>query len=149
MGNFVSSLEKPGPVVGFIYHNEMGLLYWGLCLFKMMVGICDFFLDLIFGYTITKGTREEQEMAREYENSAQIASIMGRGSYTLLMNHQLHHFSLRPDILFLKHACSILIQSSNPACGFSMMAHRDLAWLYRVRHTEVEPLNIGPNIALR
>ena len=25
------------------------------------------------------------------------------------------------DILFLKHACSIIRQSSNPACGFSMM----------------------------
>ena len=112
MGNFVSSLEKPGPALGFLYHNEMGVLYWGLCLLKMMVGVCDFFLDLLFGYTITKGTREEREMAREYENSAQIASIMGRGSYTLVMNHQLHHFSLRPDILFLKHACSIFRQSS-------------------------------------
>ena len=28
---------------------------------------------------------------------------------------------LQPDILFLKHACSILRQSSNPVCGFSMM----------------------------
>ena len=27
---------------------------------------------------------------------------------------------LVPDILFLKHACSILRQSSNPVCGFSM-----------------------------
>ena len=26
-----------------------------------------------------------------------------------------------PDMLFLKHACSILRQSSNPVCGFSMM----------------------------
>ena len=112
MGNFVSSLEKPGPALGFLYHNEMGVLYWGLCLLKMIIGVCDFFLDLFFGYTITKGTREERELARDYENSAQIASIMGRGSYTLVMNHQLHHFSLRPDILFLKHACSILIQSS-------------------------------------
>ena len=25
------------------------------------------------------------------------------------------------DILFLKHACTILRQSSNPVCGFSMM----------------------------
>ena len=28
---------------------------------------------------------------------------------------------LRADILFLKHACNILRQSSNPVCGFSMM----------------------------
>ena len=95
MGNFVSSLEKPGPVVGFFYHNEMGLLYWGLCLFKMAVGVCDFFLDLFLGYTVTGGTREERELAKEYEHSAQIASIVGRGSYTLVMNHQLHHFALR------------------------------------------------------
>ena len=56
MGNSISSLENPGPVVGFLYRNEMGLLYWGLCLFKMVVGLIDFLLDLLFGYTITKGT---------------------------------------------------------------------------------------------
>ena len=55
MGNLISSLENPGPVVGFLYQNEMGLLYWGFCLFKMAVSLGDFFLDLLFGYTITKG----------------------------------------------------------------------------------------------
>ena len=55
MGNLISSLENPGPVVGFLYQKEMGLLYLGLCLFKMMVFVVDFFLDLLFGYTITKG----------------------------------------------------------------------------------------------
>ena len=28
---------------------------------------------------------------------------------------------LQPYVLFVKHACSILRQSSNPECGFSMM----------------------------
>ena len=55
MGNSISSLENPGRVVGWFYQNEMGLLYWGLCLFKMLVGVSDFFLDLFFGYTITEG----------------------------------------------------------------------------------------------
>ena len=32
MENFIGSLESPGLVVGFLYRNEMGLLYWGLCL---------------------------------------------------------------------------------------------------------------------
>ena len=48
-------------------------------------------------YNLTKGTREERERAKEYENSAQIASIMGRGCYTLIMNHQLHNFALRHE----------------------------------------------------
>ena len=44
---------------------------------------------------VSQGTKEERKKAREYEHSAQIASIMGRGCYTLVMNHQLHHFALR------------------------------------------------------
>ena len=46
---------------------------------------------------LPKGTREEREKAKEYEHSAHIASIMGRGCYTLIMNHQLHNFALRHE----------------------------------------------------
>ena len=34
---------------------------------------------------------------------------------------RLPFFLLHPDVLFLKHECSILRQSSNPVCGFAMM----------------------------
>ena len=48
----------------------------------------------------------------------------------------------RADILFLKHACSILRQSSNPACGFCMwfccLAHGELAWLIHNLHSGLD-----------
>ena len=130
MGNFVGSLERPGPVVGFLYRNEMGLLYWGLCLFKMMVHICDFFLDRLFGYTITMGTREEREMAKDYEHSAQIASIMGRGSYTIVMNHQLHHYCLKHEQYvhprYILENDNITLQGMTPTHAFFCVSEPDV-----------------------
>ncbi len=29
-----SSLENPGLFTGFLFRNEMGLLYWGLCILR-------------------------------------------------------------------------------------------------------------------
>ena len=57
----------------------------------------DFFLDKMFGYTITEGTREERALAAKYEHSAQIAHIMGRGCYTIVMNQQLHNYALKHE----------------------------------------------------
>ena len=37
------------------------------------------------------------------------------------------------DILFLKHACSILRQSSYPVCGFSMMKQFRLCAVWRTK----------------
>ena len=39
-----------------------------------------------------------------------------------------HGDHLRADILFLKHACSILRLSSSPVCGFSMMKQFCSVW---------------------
>ena len=122
MGNFISSLENPGPVVGFFYYYDMGLLYWAFSLFKGVVSICDFFLDNLIGYTITKGTRKEREKAKDYELSAQIATIMGRGSYTIVMNHQLHHYCLKHEKYvhpryILEHD-NITLQGMTPSHAF-------------------------------
>lgn len=40
--------------------------------FKGLFSIIDFLLDITFGYTITKGWREEREKAENYEHSAQV-----------------------------------------------------------------------------
>ena len=52
------------------------------------------------------------------------------------------------DVLFLKHDSSILRQSSNPVCGFSMMeqarlcavwpTERELSWLFHEPHTGLD-----------
>ena len=42
-------------------------------------------LDTLIGYTITRGWRSERERAeREYAHSAQLCSVMARGTYTIL-----------------------------------------------------------------
>ena len=35
-----------------------------------------------------KLNREERERSMEYEHSAQVVDIMGRGAYSLIINHQ-------------------------------------------------------------
>ena len=130
MLGLISSLEKPGPVVGFLYYYEMGLLYWAFCIFRSLVSICDFFLDLLFGYTITRGTRVERERAKDYENSAQIATIMGRGSYTIVMNHQLHHYCLRHEKYvhpkyILEHD-NVTLQGVTPTHAFFCVSDPDV-----------------------
>ena len=45
----------------------------------------DSILDTLIGYTITKGWRAERERSEaEYEHSAQLCSIMARGTYTII-----------------------------------------------------------------
>ena len=50
-----------------------------------------------------------------------VAKTLAVMNATKLISETKGNSYLRPDILFLKHACSILRQSSNPACGFFMM----------------------------
>ena len=45
----------------------------------------DSILDTLIGYTITKGWRAERERSEaEYEHSAQLCSVMARGTYTII-----------------------------------------------------------------
>jgi hypothetical protein len=60
-------------------------------------GGVDYFLDKLFGYTLTKGTREERVLSERYECSAQLATVWGCGAYTIVQNHQLNHFLLRHE----------------------------------------------------
>ena len=43
------------------------------------------------------GSRAERLKAEEYEHSAQLVRIMGRGNYSLVNVHQLHNFVWRHE----------------------------------------------------
>ena len=52
---------------------------------RTFIFILDIVLDTLIGYTITKGWRSERERSeKEYAHSAQLCSVMARGTYTIL-----------------------------------------------------------------
>ena len=69
-------------------------------------------------------------------------TVVGGIRYDILPTHARHSL-LVPDILFLKLDSSILRESSNPGCGFSMMEQvrlcavwpTELAWIFLEPHT--------------
>ena len=63
---------------------DPGTLYAFLLLAKALVWLVDIALDLIFGTTITKGSRQERLQARNYEHSAQRLQVLARGSWTFV-----------------------------------------------------------------
>ena len=71
-----------------------GIFYWVICLSRFAISVVDVFLDILFGYTIQYGTREERRRSEEYQNSAQVVNVMARGTYSVLLIQQLHNFVL-------------------------------------------------------
>ena len=72
--------------------QQGGLFYWVICACRFALGVTDFFLDILFGHTLQNGSREERKKSEEFENSAQVVNIVARGTYSVLLIHQLHHF---------------------------------------------------------
>ena len=62
-----------------------GIFYWVICLSRFAISVVDFLLDILFGFTIQYGTREEQRLSEEYQNSAQVVNVMARGTYSVLL----------------------------------------------------------------
>ena len=74
--------------------HKGGIFYWVICLSRFAISVVDFLLDILFGFTIQYGTREEQRLSEGYENSAQVVNVMARGTYSVLLIQQLHNFVL-------------------------------------------------------
>lgn len=89
--------SNPGFIKRQLMKIDMGIFYWIMCTFRAFVTCIDLFLDLLFGYTIQYGSREERLQSKEYEHSAQVVSLMGRGTYSVILNHQLHNFVWRHE----------------------------------------------------
>ena len=69
-----------------------GIFYWVICLSCFAISVVDFFLDILLGYTIQYGTREERRRSEKYENSAQVVNVMAKGTYSVLLIQQLYNF---------------------------------------------------------
>ena len=90
--------ENPGFVKRQLMKVDMGVLYWIMSAFRAAVIAADFVLDLLFGVTIQHGSREERQRAEEeYEHSAQVVHVLGRGAYSLIINHRLRNFVWRHE----------------------------------------------------
>jgi hypothetical protein len=74
---------------------DPAIFYWIFCCFRTFIFVLDYIFDTLFGYTITKGSRAARERSKEYEHSAQLCHIMGRGAYTIVQNQKLHNFCCR------------------------------------------------------
>ena len=74
-----------------------GIFYWVICISRRALSVIDFFLDVLFGYTIQHGTREERKKSEEYESSAQVVNITARGTYSVLLITQLYNFVWRHE----------------------------------------------------
>ncbi len=57
--------------------------------------LVDLILDPVIGYKLSSGSIQERHLASEsYEHSAQLATILGRGTYSIINMHALHNFCL-------------------------------------------------------
>ena len=77
---------------------DWSILYCIMSTFRTVVIIVDIFLDLVFGHTIQYGSRDERKRSEnDYEHSAQVVNIIGRGAYSLNIEYQLHNFVWRHE----------------------------------------------------
>ena len=61
---------------------DMGILYWLMLLLRAALTAVDVVLDLVAGVTVQGGSRAERRRAgEEYECSAHLVRILGRGNY--------------------------------------------------------------------
>ena len=86
------NFENPGLFQRLLMKIDLGIFYWFMCTFRAAVRLVDVFLNLLFGFTIQYGSRQERLGSLEYDRSAQVVNLMGRGAYSVGLAHQLHNF---------------------------------------------------------
>ena len=84
--------ESPNFIKRQMMRVDMGIFYWIMCTFKAGLTLIDIFLDQMLGYNLQQGSREERKKSEEYEYSAQVVNLLGRGLYSPLQPYQLHNF---------------------------------------------------------
>ena len=114
--------ENPGFVKRQLMKVDMGIFYWIMCTFRATITVIDWILYLLFGYTIQHGTREEWDKSEEYEHSAQLVSVWGRGAYSPLMAHQLNNFVWKHEKFvhpsYVLHHDNITLMGVTPTHAF-------------------------------
>ena len=76
-------IDNPGLLLRIFMKIDMGIFYWVMCTFRAAVSFIDVLLDLLFGFTIQYGSRQERLDSTVYDRSAQLVNLMGRGAYSV------------------------------------------------------------------
>ena len=64
---------------------DMGVFYWIMRLSRAVLDAVDIVADLAAGVTVQGGSRAERlKAAEEYEHSAHLVRILGRGNYRVV-----------------------------------------------------------------
>ena len=80
--------DNPNFVEKQLAKIDMAFFYMIVILLRTITSGIDLVLDLLLGFTLTGGTREERLKAKEhYEQSAQLVSIWGRGAFSFVARH--------------------------------------------------------------
>ena len=66
--------------------------YWLLLVLRAILSCVDKILDTVFGISVTKGSKEERLIARNYDHSAHVVKILWKAKPTLLAMTKEHHF---------------------------------------------------------
>ena len=59
---------------------------------KLILFLFDKILELFFGSSLLRGTSEERKLSKNYENSAHVVKVIGRGTICLIENHDESNF---------------------------------------------------------
>jgi hypothetical protein len=91
---FIAAMAK----IRFLKHVDPTIFNWALCCLKVPFQIADVFLDILYFYSITRGTRKEREKSREYEYLAQIVTVVARAGHGPVLDHELRNFCWKHNI---------------------------------------------------
>lgn len=86
-----------GLIVSLLMKVDPAFFFWIMQFYRAQIWLLDtYILGPIFRVTITNGRREEEARAKtDYSRSAQIVSVIGRGSYCYAGKHSLDNFFYR------------------------------------------------------
>ena len=72
---------------------DMAYFYFLLVFLKKITCVLDIILDILFGFTITRGTRSERDMAKErYEHSAHVVDVWFCANWSTVFRHSPNNF---------------------------------------------------------
>ena len=121
--------KNPGFVMNLLMKVDMGIFYWIMCTFRAALTLVDGILFLLLGYTVQHGSQEEWNKSDEYEHSAQLVTLLGRGAYTPIQPHQLNNFVWKHDRFvhpsYVLHHDNITLMGLTPTHAFFCVSDPD------------------------
>ena len=117
------SLRKWDPIFWFAFLRVLKVLIW----------IIDQICVAIQGTSILQGTEKERQLSKDYENSAHVVKVLGRGTICLIENHNEANFlylheSYQHPTYILKHD-NIVLKGINDTNAIFVVTDEDVCSL--------------------